>query len=95
MRFNVTKEQIIENASSYGLFVSLYLPKTLTEISSGLNVFQDRFVNLLQHIHIPPSVTKICENAFSNYYNSNGYYIPQTVKYVGKTILAGFLIVQK
>ncbi|KAL7712910.1 hypothetical protein QTN25_009555 [Entamoeba marina] len=67
----------------YEFFKTIYLPNTLKEIPSDCICAQD-----LCHIHIPTSVTKICDKAFSDLRNMSDLFIPPTVKYIGKYVFS-------
>ncbi|KAL7715591.1 hypothetical protein QTN25_006988 [Entamoeba marina] len=90
MRSNVSKEQVLAG-NDWGYFHILYLPKTLTEIPSRwIKSLPDLTICMLNEIHIPQSVETICDYAFWEFYRSNLFCIPPTVKYIGKEIFSGY-----
>ncbi|KAL7711515.1 hypothetical protein QTN25_010809 [Entamoeba marina] len=80
MRSNVTKEDL-EQDGEYEFFETIYLPNSLTEIPSECIDAQD-----LLELQIPTSVKKICNDAFGDLRSMNKLIIPNSVKYIGKTI---------
>ncbi|KAL7714660.1 hypothetical protein QTN25_007827 [Entamoeba marina] len=89
MRSNVSKEEILAGLN-WSLFHKLYLPRTLTEIPSRWIMVPRYQICMINEIHIPPSVETICDYAFWEFYRSNLFCIPPTVKYIGKEIFGGF-----